>query len=152
MSEIKQWWIHCAGKQVLDFEAADTDYVRNPLNGYTLVMTRHDHDRLMKHAECELAKYKRAEITHAIKAAHDYREALDEIARLKQRLADAEKALEFYADSKSWKFVDYQSEVRETILPTDLILEGMQFPFGGKRAREYFKKWKNKRTSAESEK
>lgn len=112
MSEIKQWWIHCSGKEVLDFEAADTDYLRNPLNGYTLVMTRHDHDRLMKQIE--------------------------------QRLAEAEKALEFYADSKSWKFVDYKSEVRETIISTDLALEGMQFPFGGKRAREYFEKWGKK--------
>lgn len=66
----------------------------------------------------------------------------DEIALLKQRLTEAEKALEFYADSKSWKFVDYQSEVRETILSTDLTLEGMQFPFGGKQAREYFEKWR----------
>lgn len=77
---------------------------------------------------------------------------VDRQRNLESRLAEAEKALEWYADSKSWKFVDYQSEVRETILSTDLTLEGMQFPFGGKRAREYFKKWNNKRTSAESEK
>jgi hypothetical protein len=78
-----------------------------------------------------------------------------EIARLKQRLAEAEKALEFYASPISWDWHLQQVEIVDdsanaTIDDSDCSVPiGLCDARGGKRAREYFEKW---RTGAEGEK
>jgi hypothetical protein len=56
--------------------------------------------------------------------------------RERGRRIEAEKALEWYADENGGPYAPGDHHSAD----------------GGKRAREYFKKWNNKRTSAESEK
>jgi len=78
----------------------------------------------------------------------------EKIAQLIERLAEAEKALEWYANPLSWDWHKQQVEVVEdsanaTIHDSDCsVPEQLCDARGGKRAREYFEKW---RTSAEGE-
>jgi hypothetical protein len=70
-----------------------------------------------------------------------------EIERLKQRLAEAEKALEWYANEVNWDAM-HDSETFDCIDEEDQDRDEDGVHWGGKRAREYFRKW---RTSAEGE-
>lgn len=60
---------------------------------------------------------------------------------LANRLVECEKALEYYADTNNWicGFFSYDSLVGDTSDPDEFYK-----PTGGKRAREYFKKWEKK--------
>jgi hypothetical protein len=70
-----------------------------------------------------------------------------EIERLKQRLAEAENALEFYANPLSWDWHMQQVEIVDdsanaTIHDSDCSVPGQLLDArGGKRARDYFEKW-----------
>ena len=69
--------------------------------------------------------------------------SVEEVASLWQRLADAEKALEFYAKKSNWvgPVGCHIDEIKHDDLQGDELI-------GGKRAREYFEKW---HTGAEGE-
>ena len=60
-----------------------------------------------------------------------------ETAILKQRLQEAEKVIEFYANKNSWDEEDW-CNFSSGICDTDVSDR-----FGGKRAREYMEKYKN---------
>lgn len=63
--------------------------------------------------------------------------------RERERRIEAEKALEFYAPSMNWHW--RLDDVNNVIGDSDLsVPEGLYYPRGGKRAREYFKKWGGK--------
>lgn len=62
---------------------------------------------------------------------------------LAERLREAEAALAFYAPSMNWHW--RLDDVNNVIGDSDLsVPEGLYYPRGGKRAREYFKKWGGK--------
>jgi hypothetical protein len=71
----------------------------------------------------------------------------NELLKWQQRLADAEKALEFYADDLNWGSREY--EIVDIEIDESDLSDFCGSISGGKRAREYFEKW---RTSAEGEK
>jgi hypothetical protein len=64
-------------------------------------------------------------------------ESKEQTAQLIERLADAEKALEFYAKKSSWvgPVGCHIDEIKHDDLQGDELI-------GGKRAREYFEKWR----------
>jgi hypothetical protein len=73
-------------------------------------------------------------------------ESKEQTAQLIERLAEAEKALEFYADVQVWeetpttsnRIVCNQGDVEICVEPE----YPDPFPCGGKRARDYFEKWR----------
>lgn len=62
---------------------------------------------------------------------------------LAERLAECEAALEFYADKRNWLSVkdEADDEIEGLIHSSDLEAISL-WDYGGKQAREYFKKWK----------
>ena len=62
-----------------------------------------------------------------------------ELKQIKNRLVEAERALKFYADKDNW---DYCGEdlAQIDLNADDRSKLGYDY-YGGKRAREYFKKW-----------
>ncbi len=62
---------------------------------------------------------------------------------LAERLRKAEATVKFYASELSWdRGMDPEkiNEIRDSDLS---VPEGLSEPIGGKRAREYFKRWRN---------
>ena len=68
-----------------------------------------------------------------------------ENAKLKERLKDAKEVISFYANIKNWVCSgftnDYVTEFKLEINLDDGEKFSEAFIRGGKRAREYFKKW-----------
>lgn len=70
------------------------------------------------------------------------------IDTLKQRLAEAENLLEWYADRNNWKFESYKSDVKDVVNFSDVGVKSytgdadFACGSGGRRAREYFQRKK----------
>lgn len=72
-ASVRRWWIKYLSeddKQVLDFAGRDTDYLRNPLNGYTLAMPVADHDAIVANlqAQVDALTWQRNQMTAAFYA------------------------------------------------------------------------------------
>lgn len=62
------------------------------------VVSASDHDRIVAELKAEVDKLKRSEFVNAVKAGHDYGDALDEISNLKQTIARQAKVIEKLKD------------------------------------------------------
>jgi hypothetical protein len=65
----------------------------------------------------------------------------EQIAQLIERLAEAEKALEFYADEINWD-VGHHHSTFDCVDVDDHGRDEDGMHWGGKRARDYFEKWR----------
>jgi hypothetical protein len=66
-------------------------------------------------------------------------ESKEQTAQLIERLAEAEKALEFYADDLNWGSREY--EIVDIEIDESDLSDFCGSISGGKRARDYFEKW-----------
>jgi hypothetical protein len=73
-----------------------------------------------------------------------------EVSMIK-RLEECEEVLRFYSDRNSWKFESYKNDVKDVIVSNDLGCKSYSdepdfaCSSGGRRAREYFKKYEGKK-------